>query len=226
MSTECRQCRHQNPERARFCGRCGQGLLAQARETLPTLPGPTPHLRRKRCCGPGGLLLLLCLGAISVCWVGNRGLHRSIAWSGPSNQDLSLDAAKARALFDLLSPNDVAVIVGPHFRGSFNGGRTISVSGRSEEVRIVRQFAELLARGEHGLWFGDHESIDGPSAGMCERTYRLRRSRAKSLARILSSDDVPVIVTRLGSRMAVSATIKDHRTIAGIVHILGGRQYD
>lgn len=226
MSTECRQCRHQNPERARFCGRCGHGLLAQNRETLHSLPGPTPRIRKKRCGGPGGLLLLLCLGAIGVCWVGNRGPHRSISWSGPSKQHLSLDPAKAQALFNLLAPDDVAIIVGPHHHGRFNGGRVISVSGSSEEVLIVRQFAELLARMEDGRWFGDHESIGGPSAGTCERTYRLRRSRAKALAKMLSFGDVPVVVTRLGSRLAVSATIEDHRTIAGIVRILGGRQYD
>ncbi len=226
MSTECRHCRHQNPERARFCGRCGRGLLAQAREILDSLPGPRPRPRRKRCCGPGSLLLLLCLGAIGVCWVGSRGPHRSIAWPGESKRNLSLNSAKAQALFNLLAPDDVAVMVGPHHHGRFNGGRVVSVSGSPEEVRIVRQFAELLARMEDERGFRDYELIGGSSAGTCERTYRLRRSRAKSLAKMLSFDDVPVVVTRLGSRLAVSATVEDHRTISGIVRILGGRQYD
>ncbi len=226
MSTECRRCRHQNPERARFCGRCGQGLFAQARETLDSLPGPTPRIRKKRCRGPGSLLLLLCLGAIGICWVGNRGPHRSIARSGESKRNLFLNSAKAQAMFDLLAPKDVAVIVGPNHHGRFNGGRVISVSGTPEEVRTVQQFAELLTRLEDEPWFRDRESISGPSTGMCERTYRLRRSNAKALTKMLSFDDVPVFVTRLGSRLAVSATNEDHRTICGIVRILGGREYD
>ena len=226
MSTECRHCRHQNPQRARFCGRCGQSLLAQARETLHPLPGPKARSRQKRCCGPGPLLLVLCLGAIGICWVGNRGPHRSIRWPGQSKQTVFLDAAKARALFDLLAPNDVAVRVGPHRHGRFDGGRVLSVAGTPEDVRIVREFAKLLGCEGGDGWTGDCGKLGGSSGAMCERTYKLRRSRARALARILSGDDVPVLVTRLGSKLAVSTTVEDQRTIAGIVRLLGGRQYD
>lgn len=226
MPNECQHCRHQNPGRARFCGRCGQGLTAQSSESLNPLPGPRPRARSKRCCGPSGFLFLLCLGAIGVCWIGKQGPHRSISWSGRSQQVLSLDPVKAKALFNLLSPDDVSVMVGPVQHRRFIGGGNVSVSGTSEEVRTVRQFAELLTRIADDPWFRDGELIDSPFAETPEHTYRLTRSRAKALAEMLSSEGAPVFVTRIGSRLSVIATPEDQRTIADVVRLLGGRQSD
>ena len=170
------------------------------------------------------MLGLLILGVVGIYWMGSQGRHRSIWTDADVRQSIDLAPAKARALFDLLAPDDVAVTVGPHHLGRFSGGREVSIRGTSEDVRTIARFAGLLSR----LDADDHDRPSGgwrqkPSAGMCERTYTLSRSKAKSLAKLLAFDDVPVFVTRLGSKLAVTAAPEDQEIIAGVVRILGGK---
>jgi len=211
MLRECTHCRHRNPHHANYCGRCGQAF-ANARWVRPTPP-------RTSCrSGAGWVLLLVPLFLIfgpghwkPTCVSQNRALRNV-------QRTYALSEDKADALFNLLAPGDVHVLVSRCESG-------VCIKGTAREVEILDHLAALLMR------------VQCQSSGCVERymnqvrpswtaseSYNLSRHKASTLFQLLAFEDVPVGVSARKSKIRVDANITDQETIRGIVNILNGKR--
>jgi hypothetical protein len=211
MLKECIHCRHCNPPHANYCGRCGHAF-ADARWVRPTPP-------RTSCrSGAGWVLLLVPLFLIfgpghwkPTCMSQGRA-DRNVARTYALSED------KADALFNLLAPRDVRVLV-----SRCDGG--VCVKGTAREVEILDHLTALVTR------------VQGRNVGCVERymnrlrpswtsseTYGLTRHKATTLFHLLAFDDVPVGVSARKSKIRVDANPTDQQTIADIVNILNGKR--
>ena len=213
MRLTCPICRHENPSHARFCGRCGRPLSRRSR-------GGTG-------CGlfPGLIIILAivlwtggwrgCPGAL-IGRAGNALWHRG----GPNlvKRSFELPPAKADAMFDLLAPQDVKVIVQRRDYG-------VSITGTPQEADVIQNFVELLLRHE-GICRRDfHTSLGQLRNTWTKReTYELPRRQARCLYRLLAFDDVPVRVYGYPNKVIVDATEADQRVLAELVDILRGHR--
>ena len=133
-------------------------------------------------------------------------------------RDLDLPPAKAEALFNLIAPSDIKVIVGRRHGGVF-------ITGTPGEAETLERFAELLTRLES--WDGDTvEQIIGSlrSQPTIAETYRLPHQKVRALIDILKFDDVPVLVSGGGRKVRVIATPEDQQTIREVVDIIRGKR--
>lgn len=199
----CHPCGHLNRPKARFCSACGLSLVSAP---------------RKKCC-TGGLGKLFLMGLVGVA---------AFAWFGPAFRSvfnprrttimvaLDLPREKAEGLYELLKPKDIKVLVGP------SAGY---IEGTHAEVEALGQFVELLTRLD-GLTPREvrDRKFRLQHEWTSKRTYKLRRSKARALHKILRVDDVPVGVDRDGSKLVVWATPEDQAIISNIADILRGRQ--
>lgn len=213
MSNHCPSCSRPNEPHARFCSNCGRPL-----------PGACTG---KIACGgfPTGLVIV----GVIVWFTMGRGCPTSglvKAWpdwlrhESPQlvQQTFGMPSAKADAMYELLSPSDVKVIV-----GRSNGG--VVVKGTSAEVGVVKDFVELVTR----LKSGEGKSVDESVRELrgtwtARRTYELPRRQAQALLRVLAFDDVPVLVHGYPSRVIVDATEADQKVLADVVSILWGKR--
>ena len=206
-----KECRQQNPPHANFCCRCGQ--------RLDTTGSCRPESRRKRRSGGGGWLLLLVL-LFSI-----LGLHKGgcVSWprwqtSPAVEQFYELAPPKAAALYHLLAPRDVRVLV------RRSEGR-VSVKGTEREIAILDGLVALLNR-------VDCQSEGCLNAYMARarhtwttsRQYKLSRQKAAALFNLLAFDDVPVLVSGRKSKVRVEASPDDQKTIWHVVNILKGHR--
>ncbi len=214
MNVICPTCKRTNPHHARFCACCGRAVVRPGGGK--TIRGIVPVL-----------LVLVCV----VFWSGGlRGCpsdvvakarnavrkHRSS--SRLVQQHFHLSPAKADALFKLIAPGDIRVIVGRRDHG-------VTLKGTSRELEVLQDFVELLTRHD------DAEGADLDRAMQRVRntwtkreTYKLPEDKAGTLFRILAFDDVPVLVHGKSSRVIVDATAQDHETLADVVKVLRGKR--
>jgi hypothetical protein len=130
----------------------------------------------------------------------------------------NLPDEKAAALFNMLKPADVKVIVG-------RDGGNVSISGTAGECDALAEFAGLIARlrGQPSCAVKEHIE-HARKTWTTSNTYRLPRSKAETLFNALAPDDVPVLVSRDGKRVRVEANPHDQATIRHVVQILRGRR--
>ena len=208
-SCTCLQCGCRNRPEARFCAECGQALTS----IPPGVPVPKKKPSSGGCCN---LILLSMAGAAAFMWFGPVCRSNSTARRSTISLALDLPREKAEGLYDLLRPGDILVLIGKH--ADF-------IEGTHAEVRALEQFVELLTRLD-GLSPRDVRDLRSrlQHEWTSKQTYKLRRSRAKALQRILRMDDVPLAVERHGSRLVVWATPEDQAIISSVAEILRGKQ--
>ena len=213
MSAICPTCQRHNPTHARFCACCGRALRRRGggRAAWGAFPA---------------LVVVLGVALWAGGWWGGPG-----AWIGKAHEALRsrtsprlvkrhvhLSREKADAMFNLLAPADVKVIVGRHDHG-------VNITGTRREVAVLEDFVELVTRHEGA---GEHElgrSIERLRSTWTKRqTYQLPRHQAQCLFRILAFDDVPVLVHGHSSSVVVDATTADQEILAGAVEILRGHR--
>ncbi|MCG8403969.1 MAG: zinc ribbon domain-containing protein [Phycisphaerales bacterium] len=214
MPMNCSQCHHPNPEQARFCSRCGQGLAPQIPLPPLNMPGSrTPKKQKSSCVW---WTFFFCFVALGGLWASKGRLPWSCSLATCDvERNISLDTAKREAMIDLLRPKDVSVIVGRRPHGIF-------LEGTPQEIRTVERFIQLFEHDHQHDWHGPAKSNDPWSSEMVERTYRLTKSKAKTLAYALSLSDL-YVVRPSRKELVIIATNEDHKTISGMVNILGGR---
>ena len=216
MTLTCPACYQQNPAYARYCERCGNALPAHA-----------PNARSN----PWAKVALVIAAALSlmtavfavspqrdmwtISWSVFEEHHRDRSSLVTRSEDYYLSPSKSQAVFDLLSPADIDVVVRKRPDG-------VSIEGADWELAALDRFVELLKR-KHGQDRASvKEHIDRIlQASSSVEEYRLPRH--KRLHQILALDDVPVLVTDGWRNVQVQATEEDQETIRAVVEILGGR---
>jgi hypothetical protein len=211
MSDTCNHCGGVNPSMARFCAHCGLSVSGKP-------PGGfTSGIK-------GFFVVLFAIGlvfaAIGTLVCDDARSHQYVTVEvGPRNIDRAYDLAdrKARAVYALLEPNDIRVIV------SRRGNGRIGIQATAGEALAMDRFVELITRVSREP-DGSQAMAQARAAWNSRRTYTLDSDHAEALYGILAWNDVPVLVSRNSSRrITVEATRNDQETIARIVHILGGR---
>ena len=224
MAKTCPHCRQENVSPARFCAHCGKPIGDQITGFRNEIQ--TPKVKKRGGCGFLCVLGMLCAGSAGLFLLAKNDAR---CWAPfyrvTVSRSFPLAADKAEAMFDLLKPSNVSVLVGPTYRGQFISGRGLDVEGTREEIRTVERFLGLLTSASD-----EYERSWRPRyAHTCglkiDRRYRLGRQKAKALERILSFEAVPVSAYRSRSKLKITATPEDHEVIHAIVKILGGRQY-
>jgi hypothetical protein len=129
-----------------------------------------------------------------------------------------MPAAKADAMFVLLRPSDIKVIVGRCQGGVF-------IKGTPAELEVVGDLVELVTRLESSdTGCLDDVIRDLRGTWTCRRTYELPHRKAMAFHKILAFDDVPVLVHGYTSRVIVDATEADQKLLADVVSILRGKR--
>lgn len=160
-------------------------------------------------------------------WAGERAKSRGTRWhqrtqwlagdrsgSDDVRYGFELPKAKADALFNLLAPDHVPVLVGRSDDG-------VIVRGTSDQANVVNDFVALLTRLDHLRYPDRRRSIEhARPTWTTSKTYPLREPQAESLWRLLAFEDVPVLVRRDGPHVRVDATPEDQRIIERLVRIV------
>jgi len=218
VTLTCPTCYQHNAAYARYCERCGNAL-----------PAHTPNVRSN----PWANAALVTTAALSLMtaffavnpygsmWSNSRGAlverYRDPSSLVIRSRDYYLGADKAQAVFDLLSPADVDVVVRKRRDG-------LSVEGADWELAALDRFVELMQRKQGQDRASVREHIDRIlRASSSVEKYRLSRNKREALHQILAFDDVPVLVTDGWRNVQVQATEEDQETIRAVVEILGGR---
>ncbi|HWL94967.1 MAG TPA: hypothetical protein VNT79_15715 [Phycisphaerae bacterium] len=123
-----------------------------------------------------------------------------------------LDAARVDALFDLLKPEDVPVLVR-------EDGDRLLVEGSTHRVGAVRDLVNILRRHVH------RGQGDLPRETAIRKTYELSRKHAAALARALSYSHASIRVYRDENELSVTASPVDQQAISQLVRsVLRGRE--
>jgi len=230
MYTSCSTCGEENAARARFCVRCGQALPGRqpgrAANTALLAAAVISLITASAAVGPDDVawpedIRLPTTTSISGSWNGDfRGPLREWLPRISDNrskrtrwQNLHLRAQKTGALFNLLKPADIKVVVAQRPDG-------VRINGTDWESHVLTRLVELVNR------------MDGAD-GAAVRSYRLRRSefrkeyelpnaKRQALYELLAIVDVPVGASVCSEGLCVDAAQEDHEIIAGVVEILHG----
>ena len=214
MNIICPTCKRTNPPNARFCACCGRALRRQGGGRIAVGAFPALVVILGIVLWSGGLRGCPGGGLVSKA----RDALRSRTSSHLVKRHFHLSPAKADAMFKLLAPSDIKVIVGRHNRG-------VNITGTPREAEILEEFVELLVRHEGSSKRELQQSIERLRSTWTKRqTYKLPRDKARSLFHVLAFDDVPVYVHGYPSRVIVDATERDQQTVAGVVEILHGHR--
>lgn len=135
-------------------------------------------------------------------------------------REYDLNPDKAKAVFDLLAPSDVKVLVGQR-----DGG--VYIKGTPREARVLDAFVKILTR--HA-----DRNVTDVSAFIQEmrptwntrKTYRLPPPKADALYEVLAFGDVPVLVSRADNGITVEATKDDQAVITNVVRIVNGERLE
>jgi len=154
-----------------------------------------------------------------------QGLSRYVNFGGRSRASssvlahLDLDVEKAEAVYELLAPRDIRVLVSRH------GPRDVGVEGTVQEIDALDRLAELISR---------YEDLEGTelaramrqaeSSWAYRRMFKLPHAQADALYELLAFDDVPVLVQLATDGILVEGASHDLRTIERILPILRGRR--
>lgn len=199
----CEKCRHANTAIARYCARCGHPVRAPRRSG--------------GACRPDRRALILLIGAMVVAGALAYKLTAR-SQSGHVTRRFDLPRDKAEALYRLLAPQDIRVIVGREKRGAF-------VRGTPREVRAIERFVELMQRhAATGEYDRERRMARVRPTWTRRESYSLARDKARCLQRVLGFDDVPVLVWSEGRNVEVLATERDQYTVRAVVEILRGRR--
>lgn len=199
MSRECTACHSVNPVHANYCAMCGRALGAA---------GVSPATRNVR------LSVAVIVSALAV-----YGVFAATR-SSPELEDRSFELipCKAAAMFELLKPRDVKMLV------SVDAG-SLQITGTRGECDALTEFVELITR-YHGK--SSHEvrlCMKRARRGWTtRRDYKLAKDKANALFDVLAASDVPVLVSWSGKRVRVDANSKDQETVRNIAQILRGRR--
>ena len=208
MTKACSHCRQINSAAANYCRNCGARFVR-------------PKPCRTGCGGrsAAGILLLVFVVFGFSRFPLERAIRRILpaSWSGadrgPQTQRFDLQAAQADAMYALLAPDDVRVVV-----GRVDHGR-ISVRGTAREIAVLGDFVSLMRRANRRP--SERES---PLNRPCTKAYSLTKARASRLARILDLGPIPFDLTEGGRRLVVRAAPADQETIAQVVRIIEGER--
>ncbi len=207
MKRTCKQCRHANPPHASFCAACGGPLSRPAQASYAAPPAATP----KDKCGRqarGG-----CLAACALTIIAAACVLVVFKADGTRELNFTLDSHLADAMFELLAPADVDVVVSRRTKG-------IHIKGSPQDIRTVARFIAVVTQ-------NTHHPNDPPRAisshWLEDRTYILTRHNADSLVEVLAYEHAPVFATQFGSKVEISASPEDHKAIAAMIDVLGGR---
>ena len=199
MSSECTACHSVNPVHAKYCAMCGRELGAA---------GVSPATRNVR------LSVAAIVSALAV-----YGVFAATR-SSPEleNRSFELMPCKAAAMFELLKPQDVKVVV------SVDNG-SLQITGTRGECGAVTQFAGLITRyqGKSAHEVRLHMK-DARRGWTTRRDYKLAKDKANALFDVLAASDVPVLVSWNGKRVRVDANPEDQETVHNIARILRGRR--
>jgi len=199
----CPACGADNESRARFCAQCGARFYRQPRYSSGSF-------------GTGPILVVLfAVCAFVVC------INR---FNEPPPRmmrvGLEVTGEKAQAMFDVLAPDSVPIIVG-------RLDELVWINATPREVNAVREFTRLITRYDDLPKDQVARIIDSHrSAWTSNRTYRLPRELRGPLFRLLAFDNVDVGVYRTGDGIGVNARPEDQRIIERLVRaICDGRAH-
>ena len=172
--------------------------------------------------GAGLAIVFLVAGALASVCVGLGAMQivqrdRAIQPNAPQiERAFVMPPAKADALYELLRPSTVRVIVG-------RNGDGVYIRGTSEEVDTITALVDLLTREQCALEHRCDERMNElrPTFNTTQR-HKLARSRASALAALLAFEDVPVLVSRRSTKVTVEASRADQATLRRVVDILRG----
>ena len=187
------------PSEANFCALCGSPLV--------TICG-SPVARNFGL----GLFIIVAALITYVVFAATR--------SAPVMEDrcFELPSTKSAALFELLKPRDIKVLVR-------KDAGCVQITGTPKESDVLTAFVKLITRYSGAP---AHEVQRRMSQARRDwttrRTYKLSKAKAKTLFNILAPDDVPVLVSWSGKRLRVDASPKDQEIIRHVVEILRGRR--
>lgn len=199
MARQCTVCRKSYPSQANYCAVCGRPLVAD---------GITPSSRNARLAMAVVISALITYAVFAVA-------RPEVEIEG---RFFDLPLAKAAAVFKLLEPRNVKVLV------SKDGGR-IQINGTGRECDVLADFVGLIGR------FGGQPDCEiqrgmehARKSWTTRQTYKLPKSKAKALFDALAPDDVPVLVSLRGRRLQIDASPTDQATLKHLVEILRGRR--
>lgn len=211
MKITCTNCGHQNPAGALYCADCGL-VLASAGRSAPA-----------QCCNSGAWIALAAVAGLSiVSGLFTFGVGSRARFEKPANQledhDFDLSPYLADAIYDLLAPSDIKVIVGRR-----NGG--VSVRGTPREIETLREFVAMLTHSDDTGRHFAHARTDPPMPSMrTQLDIRLPRSKAHALIRVLQGAESPLPFSGSGRTITIHAAAADLEIIDGVVDILQGRR--
>lgn len=134
------------------------------------------------------------------------------------SRSFDLDDGKAGAIFLLLSPDNVRVLVSRTQTG-------INIKGTPREVNTLTEFIGILTRDTGKDYNADPAALaELRKTWNSEKTYTLPQSVADALFVTLAFNDVPVYVTRTDDGINVQAVNTDQKIIAQITQIARGEE--
>ncbi len=199
MGRQCSACRSEHPHHANFCAICGRAL--------PAPPALSP-VRTGRL----AMAVVVAVAASAVIVTAARSPRVTVSRS------LDLPSEKSAALYELLRPSDVKVIVSrDHDR--------LRVRGTPAECDAVSAFAGLVTRHvDHSPGELKRCMAQARRGWSTKKTYKLSTRGARALFGALAPEDVPVLVSRTGNRVRVEASVEDQAIVAEMASILRGHR--
>lgn len=131
---------------------------------------------------------------------------------------LDLTPEKADALFALLAPQDIKVLVGRRNQG-------VHVRGTAKEVATLEALAELMMR-ESDREITDPQKFIEELEGTWDSAsvYKLPKPAGEALLTVLAFPDVPVLVADQSDGIGVRASKRDQAVIADVARIQQGME--
>ncbi|HRX86847.1 MAG TPA: hypothetical protein P5572_17620 [Phycisphaerae bacterium] len=170
---------------------------------------PCLKIRRRR--GTTTLLAGLLLTAVPA-WAQAQGN----AADQSVEREIKLPSAKASALFNLLAPQRVRVLVDKTSDG-------VSVRGTEAEVDAIAAFGKLLTRDAGTNYATDEAALEKlKKTWDSEETYQVPQDSLAALYATLAFDDVPVYVDVAEGGVSVQATKDDQAVVRRMVKIVKG----
>ncbi len=192
-------CRSLFPSHANFCALCGRPLVPAGR---------SPVFRN------AGLALTFAISVLITYAV--FAATRTVV--ATEERRFDLPPAKTAAMFELLKPRDVKVLVRK------DTGR-LHIVGTAKECEVLADFTRLITRHRGKPACEVRQCMEHARKSWTTReAYKLPKRRAKALFDALAPDDVPVLVSWKGKRVRVDADPGDQKIIRHIVTILRGRR--
>lgn len=210
MHRNCPSCNQRNPLDAHYCSNCGAAL---SNASIATHAAPGAGLRSLALWGCGFAVIASATLIFQAAGDGGGPTEATV------RRDYVLGSDKADAIFDMIAPRDVRVVVGRHENGLY-------FEGAPGEVAIITQFIELVTRldGHHAVGARMQMNRLRPTWAV-EETYKLSRRHAAALRCVLSFDDVPVLVSGKSKQVRVRAAPEDQKTVGHMVRILRGKRH-